>query len=601
MDSRVIVIEQQLASLTVELNKFGDEMKGMLKTVEDNDLAMKTSINAAVSGLDDKVVAAQATHTASTVQMDQQIVGLKSTVSQSEAKLDNKIVIVEQEIMDVEQNRITPMENKLEKLQVDLTNLMINTQNKIMEIESNQGQWEGGRERYQKPVTEFRVISDLKNLTNEKTGFKDWKVKMYNAMETVLETSNFRPIMTWIQDPSRKWTGTETDEETYEEAVTFAREAGDSNPCTQKEWRVWGNSLKTLLTQKAEEKSEAFLLVKRAGCGWSAWHSVYKWYSAVSGEGITDRMTKLMSPSPSKKDGEVMYDVEKWMDELRDCRALGASPMGFDYMLSAIRKIATVNIKEKMDIVDAAMDPLDYESRWNRGYETLMKWARIKLLDEREKGPKSMDMGNVAPTPENGDGKGQEQYGYMDQYMGWVGYGGKGSFGKGGKYGGKNMKGEYGKGGFGKGNYGQYGKGGWKGDSKGGKSGGKGDRPMTGPTGRTIFYGNCYNCKGKGHSKGSCPELGKGFKGNCDSCGVRGHTKMNCPVYPRGKGKGGMNVVEEEEGMNLGGGEDKAEPEAEKQVTVDNRAESNYNKFAPLGEDWTKSNGMDYQSSWNWN
>ena len=51
--------------------------------------------------------------------------------------------------------------------------------------------------------------------------------------------------------------------------------------------------------------------------------------------------------------------------------------------------------------------------------------------------------------------------------------------------------------------------------------------------------------------------MGKGFKGNCHSCGVKGHSKGECP---KGKGKGVNSMEEEQEGMNLGGGDE--EPKA---------------------------------------
>ena len=85
-----------------------------------------------------------------------------------------------------------------------------------------------------------------------------------------------------------------------------------------------------------------------------------------------------MKPRQSKRDEEVVHDVERWMDELRECRALGASEMPYDYMYTAIRGIATPFIQGQMDIADAGTDQSDKKGRWQKGYDTLMNWARRK-------------------------------------------------------------------------------------------------------------------------------------------------------------------------------------------------------------------------------
>ena len=71
--------------------------------------------------------------------------------------------------------------------------------------------------------------------------------------------------------------------------------------------------------------------------------------------------------------------------------------MGWDFMLEAIRMIATSGIKEQMDIQDATVDPTDHKARWDRGYGALMNWARRKMLDAQGSKSSEMDIGNVMP------------------------------------------------------------------------------------------------------------------------------------------------------------------------------------------------------------
>ena len=184
------------------------------------------------------------------------------------------------------------------------------------------------------------------------------------------------------------------------------------------------------------------------------------------------------------------------------------------------------------------------------------------------------------------------------------------SMGKGFKGGGKGyeqQKGWQEKGykGGGKGQYGNPGKG--KGDDfNKGKGGGKGNfGPPKGPTGKTIFYGPCHNCGTPGHSAGGCPHLGKGFKGNCNSCGSLGHTWDQCPKFPygKGKGKGGMNSVDNgNEQMHLGGGDEGPEPEGEKgnEESTENSQFAGMNKFGPIseGHDWNEDYNNPQYDTW---
>ena len=152
--------------------------------------------------------------------------------------------------------------------------------------------------------------------------------------------------------------------------------------------------------------------------------------------------------------------------------------------------IATPVIKEQMDIQDASVDPTDHKARWDKGYNTLMNWARRKMLDAQGSKSSKMDIGNVMPQPESPYGKGT--FGGYEQPMmamgkGGKGYGGKGfmPYGKGGKYGG-------GKGGFGKGQYGGKGYTPYKGGKFGGGKGGFG-KGFGKKGGGTIFYGSCVS------------------------------------------------------------------------------------------------------------
>ena len=150
-----------------------------------------------------------------------------------------------------------------------------------------------------------------------------------------------------------------------------------------------------MLLKLCEPKSQVFLVTKREQSGCMAWHKVNKWYMETSGLGATERMTALMNPKQAKGDEDVLTVLEKWEDEMTELRALGASQLPYDYKLTALRMIATPAIKEKMDMVDAKVDPTDKRARYRNQYEAMSKWAHIKLRESGNKSMTAMDLNRI--------------------------------------------------------------------------------------------------------------------------------------------------------------------------------------------------------------
>ena len=98
---------------------------------------------------------------------------------------------------------------------------------------------------------------------------------------------------------------------------------------------------------------------------------------------MSDRLAAIMRPSQAKKDEDVMYEVKKWLDDARECLAMGATEFAFDHKIIAIRMIATESIREKMDFADARIDPTDKEERYKNQYVTMNRCANLKV---RERG-----------------------------------------------------------------------------------------------------------------------------------------------------------------------------------------------------------------------
>ena len=109
-----------------------------------------------------------------------------------------------------------------------------------------------------------------------------------------------------------------------------------------------------------------------------AWHKVNKWYMQTSGLGATERMRELMNPKQAKRDEDVFTMRKNWEDKITELRALRASELPYACKLTALRMIATPAIIEKMDMVDAKVDPNDMQVSYRNQNES-MRWAYLKV------------------------------------------------------------------------------------------------------------------------------------------------------------------------------------------------------------------------------
>ena len=124
-------------------------------------------------------------------------------------------------------------------------------------------------------------------------------------------------------------------------------------------WTKIGEALRSLVLNKSEDKSEAFLIAKRIENGWVMWNELNRRYTATSGMATMERTKLLMSPKEAKSEAEVVPEVEKWMAEQRELIAVGEEEMPWAHKLTALRCIAPAKLRDRMDDADTKLDPMD--------------------------------------------------------------------------------------------------------------------------------------------------------------------------------------------------------------------------------------------------
>ena len=112
-----------------------------------------------------------------------------------------------------------------------------------------------------KSITESRVWDAVKRLCADKTGFRDWKLRFKDALIHVSRCPLAKELLEFLEAANRVSEGTTSAQFLLEWVIEFA----DDNLQNGREaWEILSKDLNTVLLQKSEDKSPAFLTVKRA-------------------------------------------------------------------------------------------------------------------------------------------------------------------------------------------------------------------------------------------------------------------------------------------------------------------------------------------------
>ena len=69
-----------------------------------------------------------------------------------------------------------------------------------------------------------------------------------------------------------------------------------------------------LLTDKTEGEAAVRVRGRKIGDGVEAYVTLYKWYTGTSGQAITERIRKLVSPATPKQESDIADAIDRWVD-----------------------------------------------------------------------------------------------------------------------------------------------------------------------------------------------------------------------------------------------------------------------------------------------
>ena len=450
-------------------------------------------------------------------------------------------------------------------------------------------------------ITEYKSWDNIENLENDRSIFRVWKRKFKGIFKLISKVPWHEEVFKAVESieiGKQMWNMQQSEfDRILRDAMANLRNQNALIPAMDmplhNDLKTMEQELDAVLQGKVGDKSQAAVLWNRSeGNGIYAWAQIHNWYIQTSGEGMMAKRTRVMYPKEIKNIDSMMYEVQAWLDEIKELELLGDRGMEPEYKITTLKNMVPESVRKDM------ADDIREMFRENKRPEEMFSILVNKTLDLgkdhmiwKTEGMKSNKSGSIPmdtsmnqagpPIPpgfENGFqgmGKGPGQYQYPPN--------GPGAYAMGPKGGGKGMyqtRQPMGKGG---------------GKQFGGKNGywSKNGGPTKGPKGgkgqySAPYFHNCKGCGKPGHSWRNCPKEGKGFKAACDYCKYMGHPKSLCPfLHKDGKGKGGINNVDgEPQGMSFGGGNSESDKDDQKQDEPTQGSNNPHEGWSSQNNEW---------------
>ena len=99
----------------------------------------------------------------------------------------------------------------------------------------------------------------------------------------------------------------------------------------------------------------------RNGQGISQFVELYKWSMGTSGEGLSQRAIKIMTPTPPKNESEIASSIDKWCTQLEAIERHGESHQLADvYKVAALKSLIIGEAKDNFETVWGARSLANY-------------------------------------------------------------------------------------------------------------------------------------------------------------------------------------------------------------------------------------------------
>ena len=179
----------------------------------------------------------------------------------------------------------------------------------------------------------------MAKMGNDKAKWRNWLHKLKNILGDTIKDESWS---FWMDVAEKNF------KEPHE--IKDQGEIADSTGQQKFNYETVAKGLKTLLTEKLEDDTDGFLIIKRNEDGLRGYAEVYRHHMELTGEGLNDKMGHILQPQKANKDEDVLRAVEIWEDEYKDALMRGMPKLEDPFKITIIvKKIATDSIRKEME------------------------------------------------------------------------------------------------------------------------------------------------------------------------------------------------------------------------------------------------------------
>ena len=171
------------------------------------------------------------------------------------------------------------------------------------------------------------------------------------------------------------------------------------------------------MIDKAEAEAYDKIKMVPKGQGVVAYGVLYRWFTDVSGLGLSEQARMLMQPAAPIREEDLAEHVQMWQDKMRRLEAHGEEvKLAPVFKINALRTLMVGKSKEYFDLWESDKDHTDPSKSYEELLAKVKDYSRRKKLDNsaREKmqhGGEPMDVGAVGGWSWNDDTGGGYDHG----------------------------------------------------------------------------------------------------------------------------------------------------------------------------------------------
>ena len=199
----------------------------------------------------------------------------------------------------------------------------------------NQGGGGGPRDRN---ISEYKAVLNLRVLTDDRAGRKEWRAKFINVMSQV--RPGVRDLLRAMES-HRDEVFTEQDFDIFMQDDRYRDRYED-----------WSQDLWWVLVEKTA--GGALLRVKGVtmGNGMEAFRRLHRWFGKQRDLGLAELRQKVLRPMQAKREEDTARCIEEWQESIMDLRRVDPDYIELPdaYQTAALRGILTGKYRDHIDM-----------------------------------------------------------------------------------------------------------------------------------------------------------------------------------------------------------------------------------------------------------